>query len=110
MDKLSLIGKVQLAPFYTRFVFDGSGIKGINNHMHRGPYPIIHVLGQKEVLAAMDKLDGNAGRVSRRNVNLMGWMEKWNGKGGHGTSNGGPVGGGRGSPGRDGQVAEGDWE
>jgi hypothetical protein len=44
IDKLDLTGKIQLAPFHPRFVFNGSGIDGINNHMNCGPYPMFHIL------------------------------------------------------------------
>jgi hypothetical protein len=75
MDKLDLIGKVQLMLFHLRFVFDRRGTNGINNHMNPSPYPIFHVLREDKVLAAMDKLDSIASRVWRKNANLLGRME-----------------------------------
>ena len=75
MDDLDLVGKVQLAPFHPKFVFDGSGIDGIDNFTNRGPYPMFHVLREDEVSIAVDKLDGDAGKVWRRNVDLLGRME-----------------------------------
>ncbi len=61
-------------------VFGGSRINWINNHMNCGRYPVFHVLREEEVLAAVDKLDGNASRVCRSNVNLLGRMEGWYGR------------------------------
>jgi hypothetical protein len=72
MDELNLIRKVQLALFHPRFVFDRKGINRINNHVNRGPYPTFHVLREDEVSAAMDKLEGNAGRVWRRDCQAAG--------------------------------------
>lgn len=75
MDELDLVGRVQLAPFHPQFVFDGSGSDGIDNFTNRGPYPMFHVLREDEVSIAVDKLDGDAGKVWRRNVDLLGRME-----------------------------------
>jgi hypothetical protein len=78
IDKLNLIGKVQLVPFRPRFMFNGSGIDGIDNHTTQGPYPMIHVLREDKVSVAMDKLDSVAGRVWwKSNIHLLGRMEGW---------------------------------
>ncbi len=75
MDKLNLTKNVQLVPFHPRFLFNWSGIDRINNHMKHSPYPMFHVLREDELLATMDKLNGNTSRVWRRNVNLLGRMD-----------------------------------
>ncbi|KAL3827490.1 hypothetical protein ACHAXA_003759 [Cyclostephanos tholiformis] len=76
MDEYDLHGSVQLAPFHPRFVFDGNDDDGIDNHTNRGPYPMFHVLREDEVSRAVDGLDGDAGRVWRRNVDLLMRMEE----------------------------------
>jgi hypothetical protein len=79
MERYELHGIVQLAPFHPRFVFDGNDDTDIDNHTNRGPYPIFHVLREDEVSVAVDKLGGDAGRVWRRNVDLLRGMEERHG-------------------------------
>lgn len=62
---------IQVAPFHPQFVFDGSEVGGPDNWTNRSPYPIFHVLREDEVSKAVDRLDGDAGRVWKRNVNLL---------------------------------------
>ncbi len=80
MDEYDLHGKVQLAPFHPKFVFDGNDEDCIDNHTNRGPYPMFHVLREDEVSFAVDRLDGDAGKVWRRNVDLLTRMEETYGR------------------------------
>ena len=71
MENLNLHGIVQLAPFHPQFVFEGSAPDGIDNYTNRSPYPMFHILREDEVSRAVDKLDGDAGKVWRRNIDLL---------------------------------------
>lgn len=62
---------LQVAPFHPFFEFDGSGSDGIDNYTNRSPYPIFHILREEEVEVAVDLLDGDAGKVWKRNVRLL---------------------------------------
>lgn len=62
---------LQVAPFHPFFEFDGSGSDGIDNFTNRSPYPIFHILREEEVEIAVDLLDGDAGKVWKRNVRLL---------------------------------------
>ena len=74
MENLNLHGIVQLAPFHPQFVFEGSAPDGIDNYTNRSPYPMFHILREDEVSRAVDKLDGDAGKVWRRNIDLLEMM------------------------------------
>ncbi len=98
MDEITLIGMVQLPPFHPRFMFNGSGIDGINNHTTQGSHPLFHILREDKVSGNVDKFDSNAGRVWRRNVDLLGRMKGWYGREGAVQAIEGGVGGGQGTP------------
>eukprot|EP00527_Entomoneis_sp_CCMP2396_P002258 CAMPEP_0198148618 /NCGR_PEP_ID=MMETSP1443-20131203/42353_1 /TAXON_ID=186043 /ORGANISM="Entomoneis sp., Strain CCMP2396" /LENGTH=314 /DNA_ID=CAMNT_0043813343 /DNA_START=49 /DNA_END=993 /DNA_ORIENTATION=+ len=68
-----LDGILQIAPFHPLFRFQGSGDDddGVDNWTNRSPYPIFHILREDEVQQAVDLLDGDAGKVWKRNVNLL---------------------------------------
>lgn len=79
MEEHNLHGLVQIAPFHPKFVFSGSG-DGVDNYTNRSPYPMFHILRENEVGIAVDKLSGDAGKVWKRNVNLLERMEKLYGR------------------------------
>lgn len=64
-------GVVQVAPFHPLFQFEGSGADSVDNWTNRSPYPIFHILREEEVTKAVDQIDGDAGKVWRRNVSLL---------------------------------------
>jgi uncharacterized protein len=80
MEDDSLVGTVQIAPFHPLFQFEGSDVDGFDNFTNRSPYPIFHVLREDEVTNAVDQLDGDAGKVWRRNIALLDSMESEMGK------------------------------
>jgi hypothetical protein len=75
MVEHDLAEKVQIAPFHPLFQFEGSGLEAVDNWTNRSPYPIFHVLREEEVTKAVDMLDGDAGKVWKRNVNLLHALE-----------------------------------
>jgi hypothetical protein len=70
-----LAEKVQVAPFHPLFEFEGSGPDAVDNWTNKSPYPIFHILREEEVTKAVDLLDGDAGKVWKRNVNLLHALE-----------------------------------
>jgi hypothetical protein len=66
-----LAESVQVAPFHPLFQFGGSDPDAVDNWTNRSPYPIFHVLREEEVTIAVDMLKGDAGKVWKRNVNLL---------------------------------------
>jgi hypothetical protein len=75
MVEHDLAEKVQVAPFHPLFQFEGSGPDAVDNWTNRSPYPIFHVLREEEVTKAVDLLEGDAGKVWKRNVNLLHALE-----------------------------------
>jgi hypothetical protein len=75
MVQHDLAEKVQVAPFHPLFQFGGSDADAVDNWTNRSPYPIFHVLREEEVTKAVDLLDGDAGKVWKRNVNLLHALE-----------------------------------
>ena len=71
-----LVGDIQIAPFHPLFEFDGSGSDGVDNYTNRSPYPIFHILREKDVSNAVDILDGDASIVWKRNVKLLGRLHE----------------------------------
>jgi hypothetical protein len=69
-----LAGDVQVAPFHPLFEFEGSE-SSIDNWTNRSPYPTFHILREEEVSIAVDRLDGDASKVWKRNVNLLTALE-----------------------------------
>ena len=70
------MGNVQVAPFHPLFQFEGSDLDGIDNYTNRSPYPIFHLLREDEVAQAVDQLDGDAGKVWKRNIGLLEAMQQ----------------------------------
>lgn len=66
-----LAENVQVAPFHPQFCFDGASAASVDNWTNRSPYPIFHLLREDEVTKAVDLLKGDAGKVWKRNVNLL---------------------------------------
>jgi hypothetical protein len=71
LQRRGLADDVQVAPFHPEFVFEGSSESSPDNWTNRSPYPTFHVLREDEVTLAVEKIDGDAGRVWKRNVNLL---------------------------------------
>ncbi|ACI65320.1 predicted protein [Phaeodactylum tricornutum CCAP 1055/1] len=75
-DHQELVDTVQVAPFHPLFQFEGSDNDAVDNWTNRSPYPMFHILREDEVSKAVDLLQGDAGKVWRRNVNLLTAMEE----------------------------------
>lgn len=62
---------IKLVAFHPHFAFDGSGKKDIDVYTNRSPYPMFHVLRVDEVARALQTLEGDSGKVWRRNKRLL---------------------------------------
>ena len=71
MAHYELHGKVQLATFHPQFRIDADGDDTIDYYINRSPYPMFHILRENDVLQAVEKLDGDPGKVWRRNIKFM---------------------------------------
>lgn len=80
--KLGLDGVLQLAHFHPQYRFAGAAPDAIENYTNRAPYPILHLLREHDIAAAMrDQAD--ADRIVERNLATMarlghdGWRRLW---------------------------------
>ncbi|KAI2490084.1 Protein of unknown function (DUF1415) [Fragilaria crotonensis] len=65
---------IQIAPFHPLFQFADS--EGVDVWTNRSPYPIFHILREQEVSVAVEKLDGDASKVWKRNIRLLKDLEE----------------------------------
>jgi hypothetical protein len=65
---------IQIAPFHPLFQFADS--EGVDVWTNRSPYPIFHILREQEVSVAVEKLDGDASKVWKRNIRLLQDLEE----------------------------------
>lgn len=65
---------LQIAPFHPLFEFADS--QGVSTYTNRSPYPMFHLLRQKEVTKAVNKLNGDSSIVWQRNIDLLEDLEK----------------------------------
>jgi len=75
MYKYDLHGVIQLAPFHPQFEFAGEDNTKISTFTNKSPYPMIHILRESEVSAAVNQLDGDSSRVWKRNIKLLETLE-----------------------------------
>eukprot|EP00588_Corethron_pennatum_P010234 CAMPEP_0194276492 /NCGR_PEP_ID=MMETSP0169-20130528/9079_1 /TAXON_ID=218684 /ORGANISM="Corethron pennatum, Strain L29A3" /LENGTH=158 /DNA_ID=CAMNT_0039020227 /DNA_START=373 /DNA_END=847 /DNA_ORIENTATION=- len=66
MDPHDFHGMLQIAPFHPEFMFGGfpsENGNSVENCTNRSPYPMFHILKEIEVDRAVQRLDGDAGKV-----------------------------------------------
>lgn len=62
---------LQIAPFHPQFRFDGNDESSPDNYTNRSPYPTFHLLLEKDVTKAVERMNGDSSVVWSRNVDLM---------------------------------------
>ncbi|CAM9393112.1 unnamed protein product [Scytosiphon promiscuus] len=67
LDDAGLRGTVQLATFHPRYRFEGSEEDDPSNYTNRSPYPVLHLLLEDQVSAAVEQI-GDPAKVWQRNV------------------------------------------
>lgn len=63
-------GIYQIASFHPRYRFDGSHIDDVGNYTNRSPYPLLHVLREESVAAAIARHPDARG-IPHRNIQTM---------------------------------------
>ena len=79
LDVLGLAGKLltdmdydgvyQIASFHPQYRFEGAGRDDPSNYTNRSPYPMLHILREASVTAAVDGFDGPE-KIPARNIKL----------------------------------------
>eukprot|EP00752_Nemacystus_decipiens_P015563 g13886.t1 len=67
LDDSGLRGTVQLATFHPQYRFEGSDEDDASNYTNRSPYPVLHLLLEDQVSAAVAQV-GDPEKVWQRNV------------------------------------------
>ncbi len=80
--ELGLVGVLQIASFHPNYQFDGTEPDSIDNHTNRSPFPMLHLLREASIEAAMQSFDGADAIVDRniatmRQLGLEGWRKLW---------------------------------
>lgn len=78
-DKKSLADVVQIAPFHPLFCLDNNDDSSIHErekepidfYVNRSPFPMFHIIRTDDVDKAVEKLNGDPGKVWRRNKRLL---------------------------------------
>lgn len=80
--ELNLDGVLQIASFHPQYQFAGTQESAIENHTNRSPYPMLHLLREASIEAAMKNFDGAEAIVERniatlQQLGLEGWRKLW---------------------------------
>jgi uncharacterized protein len=80
--ELALDGVLQIASFHPQYQFAGTDPNAIENHTNRSPYPMLHLLREASIEAAMQNFEGADAIVDRNIATLQqlgteGWRKLW---------------------------------
>lgn len=67
---LGLEGEIQVASFHPRYRFAGTRADAVENHTNRSPYPMLHLLREASIEAAVAAVP-DAADIYRRNVQTL---------------------------------------
>lgn len=70
VDRLGLTGVVQIASFHPDYRFGGTSRDDVTNYTNRSPYPMLHLLREASVEAAVASFP-DAGSIPTRNIATM---------------------------------------
>lgn len=78
LEALGLAGVLQIASFHPHYQFAGSAPDAIENHTNRSPYPVLHLLRESSIDAAVAAFPDAADIYERnietlRRLGLSGW-------------------------------------
>ena len=71
LQELKLNDHIQIASFHPRYIYEGTQENDVENWTNRSPYPILHLLREADVSAAIDQYNGNTDQIWKRNVKVM---------------------------------------
>lgn len=70
VERLDLTGVIQVASFHPRYQFAGTSADDITNYTNRSPYPILHLLREASVDAAVEAFP-DAELIYQNNLDTM---------------------------------------
>lgn len=70
LEKLGLVGKLQVASFHPRYQFEGTAEDDPTNRTNRSPYPTLHLLREDSVERAVESYPDAEG-IPGRNMETM---------------------------------------
>jgi len=70
LEELDLVGEIQVASFHPRYQFAGTEPDDIENYTNRSPYPMLHLLRESSVEAAVEAHPDTA-QINEKNVETM---------------------------------------
>lgn len=70
LEKLGLVGKIQVASFHPRYQFEGTAEDDPTNRTNRSPYPTLHLLREDSVARAIENHPDAEG-IPERNMETM---------------------------------------
>lgn len=82
ISALCLQGELQVASFHPQYQFAGTQASDSENNTNRSPHPMLHILREASVEAAV-RAWGDTDRIYRRNIRVLrelggeGWRRLW---------------------------------
>ena len=70
LEDLELVGEIQIASFHPQYQFAGTKPDDIENYTNRSPYPMLHLLREASVEAAVDS-HPDTHQINEKNVETM---------------------------------------
>lgn len=70
LEELDLVGEIQVASFHPRYQFAGTEPDDIENYTNRSPYPMLHLLRESSVDAAVAAFPDTE-QIYERNIETM---------------------------------------
>lgn len=70
INSMQMEGLIQIASFHPSYEFAGEPAQDPANYTNRSPYPMIHLLREASLTAAIDA-HGNAESIPERNIDLL---------------------------------------
>lgn len=70
LEDLDLVGEIQVASFHPKYQFAGTEPDDIENYTNRSPYPMLHLLRESSVEAAVAAFP-DTGQIYERNIETM---------------------------------------
>ena len=70
LEDLDLVGEIQIASFHPQYQFAGTEPDDIENYTNRSPHPMLHLLREASVEAAVDAHPDTA-QINEKNVETM---------------------------------------
>lgn len=70
VEDLDLVGEIQIASFHPQYQFAGTGPDDIENYTNRSPYPMLHLLREASVEAAVEA-HPDTWQINEKNIETM---------------------------------------